>query len=350
MNFILHILTESWAVLLESAPFMLFGFFLAGLLKALVPPSLMTKHLGGTGLWPVLKAALVGVPIPLCSCGVLPAAAGLRDAGASKGAAAAFMISTPETGVDSIAVNWALLDPLMTIVRPVAAFVTGALAGVLVNRFAPDEAPAGARPRPLIPLDAFAVRKPPLLSRLRAGLEYAFGEMLSGIGRWFLLGVLVAGLIGAILPADGMERVLGTGLWPMLAMLALGIPLYVCATASTPIAAALAMKGLSPGAALVFLLAGPATNAAGITVVARMLGLRATGIYLACIAGCSLLFGLAVDALYLGLGLGVSGWVHASMEEADGWFGYACAALLLALVARQELKKLRPGGRAPRPC
>jgi len=259
------------------------------------------------------------------------------------------MIATPETGMDSIAVNWALLDPLMTLVRPVAAFVTGTVAGLLVNRFDPDEAANAPRPKPLAPLDAFALRKTPVLAKLRLGLGFAFGEMLAGIGRWFLLGVLIAGIIGASLPEGGLENVLGTGVWPMLAMLVLGVPLYVCATASTPIAAALALKGLSPGAALVFLLAGPATNAATVTVVARMMGLRTTGIYLASIAVCAVLFGLAVDALYVGLGLSVADWVHSPLEEGDGWFALACSVVLLALVLRQEIKKIRPGGRAPRP-
>ena len=337
MNFIISLLTESLAVLLESAPYMLFGFFVAGLLKGFVPESLMKKHLSGQGLKPVLKAALVGVPIPLCSCGVLPAAAGLRQAGASKGAATAFLISTPETGVDSIAVNYALLDPIMTVARPLAAFVTGVVAGALVNIFDPD--PAAAKPSAFIPLDGFAMQKPSVAVRFKRGMDFAFNEMLGDIGKWFLLGVLIAGAIGAVLPAGSLETYLGSGVWPMLVMLGVGIPLYVCATASTPIAAALALKGLSPGAALVFLLAGPATNAASITVVARLFGVKATGIYLASIAGCSLAFGLAVDWLYIRLGLDVTRWLATGQEEGPGAFAWICAALLLSLMGWQAVKK-----------
>ncbi len=336
MKFILDILSSSWAILLESAPYVLFGLMVAGLLKAFVPESLMRKHLSGPGVKPVLLASLAGVPLPLCSCGVIPAAMGLRQAGASKGAATAFLISTPETGVDSIAVTYAMLDPIMTVVRPVAAFITGAMAGLLVNRYcgdAPDWRPSpDLAPLGLTPLDALVRPKPTFLARLRISLDFAFGEMLPGIGKWFLLGVLIAGIIEAALPADLMARVLGSGIWPMLAMLALGIPLYVCATASTPIAAALAIKGLSPGAALVFLLAGPATNTAGIAVVARMFGARATGVYLASIAGCTLLMGLAVDALYAWLGLDVTHWIAAGAENAPGVVSWVCAIVLMGLI------------------
>jgi len=338
MNFILSLMTDSWHVLLESAPYILFGFVVAGLLKGFVPEEAFKKHLGGRGFLPVLKAALAGVPIPLCSCGVLPAVAGMRQAGAGKGAATAFLISTPETGVDSIAVNYALLDPIMTFIRPVAALVTGAVAGLLVDRIDPDP-PAKAAPT-FVPLDGFAMAKPPVLKRLRRGMAFAFGDMLGDIGPWFLFGVLLAGLIGALLPENGLERMLGTGIWPMLAMLAVGIPLYVCATASTPIAAALAMKGLSPGAALVFLLAGPATNAAGITVVLRLFGAKATAVYLGSIAACSLAFGILVDALYASLGLNVAHWLAAGGEESPGVFSLACAVLLLAVIGWKYLGKL----------
>lgn len=356
MNFIILILSESLIVLLESAPYMLLGFLLAGLLKGFVPETALKRHLAGSGAGPVLKAALIGVPIPLCSCGVIPAAQGLRQAGASKGAATAFLISTPETGVDSIAVNYALLDPIMTVVRPLAAFVTGATAGVLVDLA--ERPRGGAAPQPsapeaamgaqadgqggapaFVPLDAFAMAKPSMWDKFRRGMAFSFDEMLPGIGVWFLLGVVIAGLVGALIPKDGLERILGTGVWPMLAMLAAGIPLYVCATASTPIAAALALKGLSPGAALVFMLTGPATNAAGIAMVARMLGPKATGIYLGSIALCSLAFGLAVDALYLAAGLDTARWLATSSVDEPGAFSWVCAAALLALIVRPRLAR-----------
>ncbi len=346
MNFIFETLAATWHILLESAPYVLFGLAVAGLLKGFVPEAALRKHLSGPGARPVLLAALAGVPLPLCSCGVIPAAMGLRQAGASKGAATAFLVSTPETGVDSMATSYALLDPIMTVVRPLAAFVTAVSAGLLVNRFAPDGksgpdapgtpgacgpacGPAGPR---FVPLEPLALARPSFPDRLRRSAAFAFGEMLAGIGPWLILGLGLAGVIEALLPADGLSRMLGTGVWPMLAMLALGIPLYVCATASTPIAAALALKGLSPGAALVFLLAGPATNAAGITVVARMFGARATGLYLAAIAVCSLALGLAVDALYLSLGLDTAHWLAAGAGEAPGLASEISAVALLGMI------------------
>ena len=368
MNFILHTFSESWLVLLESAPYVLFGFFVAGLLKAFVPDSLMRKHLSGRGVWPVVKASLIGIPIPLCSCGVIPAASGMRRGGASKGAAAAFMISTPETGVDSIAVNYALLDPIMTVVRPIAALIIGVLTGVSINALnardtvgdagnslpAPDLGPPAAKPAcgcscgcptgASSPAAPGGQTCPPagnephrFFARLRAGQEYAFGDMLADVGAWLLLGIFLAGVVAALLPQDALEN-LGSGLGSMLVMLVVSGPVYVCATASVPLVAALALKGLSPGAAMVFLLAGPATNLASLTVVSRMLGSRSTAVYLTTIVACSLGFGLAVNALYAALGLDVSHWLATGAEETSSLFPTLCAVFLVALIAWQRLK------------
>jgi uncharacterized protein len=364
---------ESLTVLLESAPYALAGFFAAGLFRAFVPESLLSRHLGGGGFWPVLKASLIGIPMPLCSCGVVPAAVGLRRSGASPGAATAFLVSTPETGADSIAVNYALLDPVMTVVRPLAAIVTAVATGLAINRFggvkeadadpgnrdkglaadcgggccAAQAVPVAAGEDSLGGRRAAPVAKPGVRERLRSGMAYAFGEILSDVGGWLLLGVVIAGVIGAALPADGLTRHLGSGLAPMAAMLVLSAPLYVCATASTPIVAALALKGLSPGAALVFLLAGPATNIAGMTVFARLFGPRAAVVYYASIAACSLAFGLAVDALYGALGIGVTNWLAQSAPDEPGVVSYACAVVLAGLVVRAKLAERaqasRPG-------
>lgn len=351
MEFATAALRESWAVLLESAPFALAGFFMAGLFRAFAPESLLRRRLGGKGFWPVLAASLIGVPIPLCSCGVAPVAAGLRRAGASKGAATAFLISTPETGADSIAVNYALLDPLMTVARPLAAIAMATLTGLAVERLSPDRPGAPAPPAPPgeTPLDlglpgtdcgcsgdgcAAACAKPGPWSRLRSGMAYAFGEILGDVGGWLLLGVLVSGVIAAALPADSLTRHLGSGLAPMVAMLALSVPLNVCATASTPVVAALAAKGLSPGAALVFLLAGPASNIASLAVFARLFGVRASAVYLGCVAACSLGFGFAVDALYRLLGLDTAHWLARPAGEEPGLLSSLCALALVALVIR----------------
>ena len=337
------IVNESVRVLVEAAPYMLFGFLVAGLMKGFIPDSLMARHLGGNSPLAVLKAAIIGVPIPLCSCGVIPAAVGLRRQGASRGAATAFMISTPETGVDSIAVTYALIDPIMTVVRPVAATITALTAGLLVNAF-PDR----DQPEPVDdaactehdhggcgcsggccvqPADTF-------FSKLSTGLRFAFGEMIQDVGSWFLVGVVVAGLIGALVPQDFVGAHMGNRFGSYLIMLVVALPLYVCATSSTPIAASLLIKGLSPGAALVFLLAGPATNGATLTVLFKSLGKRAAAMYLLAIVVCSLALAWAVDVLYARLGLDIHAVVLAGDDLLPEWVGVIAAVVLVVLVLK----------------
>ncbi len=350
LDILQNILLESWHILVESSPFMLFGFLAAGLLKAFVPTSLVVKHLGADkgakGVVSVIKAAVVGAPLPLCSCSVLPAAAGIRDQGAGKGATTAFLVATPETGVDSIAVTYALLDPFMTVLRPIAAVLTAVLTGLGVDRFDKKERHilqdfntkfADNAPTPCndakCSCHAAPQERQSLGTRLKAGLTYGFGEAIGHIGIWFLLGVLLAGIITALVPAGALESWLG-GHWGMFAALVVAVPLYICATASTPLAAAFVLKGMSPGAALVLLLAGPATNAATITVVAKLLGRRAAIIYVGGIAISALALGYATDWLYHTLGLSTAHWMAGDAVEQLGIWGILAAALLLALIAR----------------
>lgn len=340
-----RILAESWNVLCLSAPYMLLGFFIAGLLKAFVPDDFVARHLGKENGTSLLKAALFGVPIPLCSCGVLPAAAGIRKQGASKGATTAFLISTPETGVDSIAVTWALLDPVMAVLRPLSAFLTAMVTGQLVRLLDPDVKtgvghPVAMAAFPMAPATGKAggcgcapvsAPKASVLARLRAGMRFSFGDLFTDISGWFFVGVGIAGLITVFVSPDLVEAYLGNPVVAMLAMLVIGTPLYVCATASTPIAAALVLKGLNPGAALVFLLAGPATNAAALSVITGILGKKSTALYLVGILVSSFLLGFAVDALYSLTGL-TAGW-HASAAHAGRTLvGTVSALTLFALV------------------
>lgn len=412
MLFLSQTWTEFWAIWLEAAPFVLLGFSIAGLLKSFVPKDLARRRLGGSGPRPVFEAALLGVPLPLCSCGVIPAAVELRRAGASKGATTSFLVSTPETGVDSVLVNYAMLDPLMTVLRPVAALFTGALAGLAVNRFDSESGPArpfpsdwelglgqdghtppfplgapaprapapalrefpvpkpdtppGASPRPAPTARPFSGMGPPVpcacsascscsgepaeqpkgfFARFVAGQAYAFGEMLPDIGLWLLGGVLLAAMLGAALPPDGFKALPGGELGAMLAMLVLGMPLYVCASASTPVAAAMVLHGLSPGAALVFMLAGPATNAASVVILWRLFGPKSTLVYLFFVAAGALAFGLLADAAYWALGLDASGWLALDVKEDPGAFAWAAALLLMGLALRPCLARLRPAQR-----
>ncbi len=347
---LIHVLLASWNVLLESAPFVLLGFFVAGLLKAFLPDDFVARHLGGGGTASIFKAAAMGVPIPLCSCGVLPAAAGLKKQGAGKGAITSFLISTPETGVDSVAVSWALLDPLMTLIRPVVAFFTAVAAGIAVSFTDRHSGGEGTERAPNAvaeePQDACTsgcccshreAEPQGLFPKFMKGMRFAFGDLLKDIGGWLFLGVLLAGVISVFLSPEIVSRYLSNEYLSMLLMLAISVPLYVCATASTPIAAALALKGISPGAALVFLLAGPATNAAAITVIAKLIGKRATVVYVGVIVAMSFLAGIALNALYASLGIGITGWLTASAHEESGPLAVLSALVLVVLVARAML-------------
>ncbi|MFH2128722.1 MAG: SO_0444 family Cu/Zn efflux transporter, partial [Pseudomonadota bacterium] len=294
MQIILNILAECWRLLAEASIYIIFGLVVAGLLKAFLSPSFVSRNLGSGKIGPVFKAALLGLPLPLCSCGVLPAAAGLKRQGAGRGAVASFLVSTPETGVDSIALTYALLGPVMAIARPLAAVVTALVTGLGMGVLKEQREQAAAPPDLTCPVDSCCdgVDCAPeahshhhtLWQRVRAGLSYARGELWEDLAAWFWLGIVLAGVIAALVPAEFLTRYLGGGMGSMLIMLAVGIPLYICASASTPIAAALILKGVSPGAALVFLLAGPATNVTSLTVLVGVLGKRGTALYLAGIA------------------------------------------------------------------
>ncbi len=350
MDFLSHWLSETWGLLAESSIYVLFGILIGGLLKVFLSPSKVARHLGRGRFASVIKAALLGIPMPLCSCGVLPAGASLRRQGANRGATASFLISTPETGVDSMAITYALLGPVMTVARPVAAFVTAAVAGITENLLGRPEDREIA-PDLSCPVDgccdgigcdeATHRRHHGFGEKLWAGLRYAFGDLWGDLAGWFMVGMLLAGLIGALVPPVVMERYLGGGWQSMLLMLAVGIPLYICATASTPIAAMLIRMGGSPGAALVFLLAGPATNMASLSVLLGVLGKRATAIYLVSIAVMSVLAGLALDALYGWMGWSAAAVAGEAAELIPGWLQVAGALVLLALSIKPIWRRLK---------
>lgn len=314
------VMVGAWQVTAVMAPYLLFGFAVAGLLHVLLPAAWVARHLGGTGWRPSVKAALFGVPLPLCSCSVIPVSASLRAQGAGTGATAAFLMSTPQTGVDSLAVTYGLLGPVIAVIRPVVAFISGALCGIAVDRWGGD-APALA--------GAASVGGPAAGPAWRRALRHGFFTLPRDIGREVLIGLLVAGVLGAVVPHDFFADRLHPGLGAMLAMMALGVPMYVCSTASVPIALGLINAGISPGAALVFLITGPATNAAALLAMWKMLGRRAVGIYLLC---------LAVSAL--GAGWSLDQWILPAFPtatlachmESPGPFGQAAAALLVVIL------------------
>ncbi len=315
IDFITAVFQASWELLVQSAPYMIFGLVVGGLLKVFLSADYVARHLGSGRFSSVIKAALLGIPIPLCSCGVLPAAAALKKQGANKGATAAFLISTPESGVDSISITYALLDPIMTVARPVSAFLSAMAAGVGINLLQPPS----SHPKPLslesaVPSDCGCSescsvpvekkeRAPGIFSKLGTGLRYAATDIWGDLAGWFFVGLVAAGVITVLIPDEAIASYLGGGLSSMLLMLCLGIPLYICATASTPIAAAFIVKGVSPGTALVFLLVGPATNVTSMSVLLGILGKKATALYLGAMASIAVLCGLALDFVYFSLGI-----------------------------------------------
>ena len=275
---------------------------------------------------------------------MLPAAVSLRKQGANTGATTAFMISTPESGADSIAITFALLDPIIAVARPVVAFFTAAVAGVAENLFSSG----GKSSFPSHDLTCLVdgccdgIDCPPeehsqhhtFTEKIRAGLNFALTELWGDMAVWFFLGLLFAGLITAVIPEEIIGRNLGGGIQSMLIMLAVSIPLYICATASTPIAAAMILKGVSPGVALVFLIAGPATNVTSLTVLLGILGKRATTIYLVSIALMTVIFGLVLDQIYTFFGISAQAIIGQAAEIMPVWAEWTGAIILLFLSAK----------------
>lgn len=281
-----------WQVLAEMAPYLLFGFLVAGALAVGVPRSAVERHLGGGGFGAVLKATVFGIPLPLCSCGVIPVAASLRNHGAGRAASTAFLLSTPQTGVDSILVTLSLLGPVFAAFRVAAALAGGLVGGLVVGW-------AGGRDEGAAPACTEACcAGHEHGGRLRRAVQYGFVTLPADIGPALAAGLGVAAAIAVVVPEDYFAGLLGGGILAMLVMLVAGIPVYVCATASVPVAAALMAKGVSPGAALVFLMTGPATNAVAISALWKMLGRRSALVYLAVVAFGALASGIALDALF----------------------------------------------------
>ena len=327
MDIIMTAVREVWATLMDMAPYLLFGFVAAGVLSVFISAKTIERHLGGHGLWPIFKASLFGVPLPLCSCSVIPVAASLRRHGASRGATAAFLLSTPQTGVDSILATFSLLGPVFAVFRPVSAFITGLVGGGIIEVATRNEGVAGE----VGTCEEACCAGNDGHSRFRRAMRYAFVVLPKDIAKPLLIGLVAAGCIAALIPAGFFAAQLGTGILAMLVMMAMGIPLYVCATASIPIAAAMMMKGITPGAALVFLMTGPATNVAAIAALWRVMGRRTAIVYLLVVAGAALASGLTLDLLF-----DVSGVTVGSLESwmPPLWFKRICAFVLLGVLAK----------------
>lgn len=303
-----QVLRETSLIFADLAPYLLLGFLLAGLLHVFVPKRSIRQALGGRGFKPIMKASLIGIPLPLCSCGVVPMAVSLRRQGASRGATLSFLISTPEIGVDSILITYGLFGPVMAILRPIAAFVTAMTCGLIQEWLpSPPEAPPAADESCAVCHNGGEGEHAHTAGEKgRRVFQYAFVEFFEDTAKWLVIGVVLAGIIATFVTPEFVKSHLGSPLVQMGLMLLIGIPIYTCASASTPIAAAFVAAGFTPGAALVFLLVGPATNAISVTLIAKFLGRRAATVYLLSIATVSVGLGLALDALVRAFGLEIS--------------------------------------------
>ncbi len=319
----------------QMSPYILLGFLLAGLMHAFIPNTIYRRYLGGNSFRSVVNAALLGVPLPLCSCGVIPTAMSLNREGASKGATVAFLISTPQTGVDSMIATYSLMGLPFALLRPIIAFVTSLFGGFLVNKLDGNRLGIDIDD---IPTNETAENQT-FMQKIGIAFRYAYVDMVQDIGKWLMIGLLIAGLITVFVPDSFFALFVDNSLLSMLIVLVFAIPMYLCATGSIPIAVALMLKGLSPGAALVLLMAGPAVNAASILVINKVLGRRSLIMYLMSIIIGAMTFGLGVDYLL------PREWFTAPLSQihncshAPSYFNIACTLLLILFLVNAFIRK-----------
>jgi uncharacterized membrane protein YraQ (UPF0718 family)/copper chaperone CopZ len=320
MERLTNIFEQIFMVAGQMSPYLLFGFVVAGILHVVVSPEWMRRHLGGRGILPVFKSVLLGVPLPLCSCGVIAVTASMRKQGAGKGASVGFLIATPQTGVDSILATWGMLGPFLALFRPFVALATGMIGGMAVTLTSDEEISSDA-----VESDsALLGERPP--RTIREVLRYGLVELPRDIAKPLLIGVILAGAITAVIPQDMLAPYLGGGLLAMIIMTFFGMPLYICATAAIPLALSFMHMGASPGAALAFLIAGPAANSASIATVWEMMGKKATAIYVLAVGLGAILAGLFFDAF-----LGNANLIHMSAEH-DHVMGGTVKNIIFGLV------------------
>ncbi len=319
----------------EMSPYLMLGFFFAGLLRVVFPRHLITRYMGQRNFRSVLNASLLGVPMPLCSCGVLPAGIGFYKNGASRGSTVSFLISTPQTGVDSIFATYALLGLPLAIVRPVVAMLTGIAGGLMGN---------GLDRKGVTEGKIQLAQEEDHPRSVRELFRYGFVELLQEISRWLIIGMLIAALLSVLIPDDFFTRNISNEYLAMLLLLLASVPLYICATGSIPIAAVLIMKGLSPGAALVLLMAGPATNIATMAVIGNTMGRKTLWVYMTSIVGGAVFFGILINELI------PRDWITSAMPSmahdgihglTSGWLKWSMTAMLLALIINGAIRKWR---------
>ena len=324
-KYLIMFIKEVLVLCLEMAPFLLLGMFVSGLISIFIDKSFIFRHIGSKDFSSIFKAAMFGIPLPLCSCGVIPVASTIKDAGASKGSTVSFLISTPQTGVDSIFLTYGMLGPLFAIFRPMAALLSGILSGIIINKIDEDSH------HHVTNENNIEKNRLPLHDRIIEGLKYGFVTLPSDIIVPLFQGLLIAASISTFIPTDFLAQYFADSpLIQFATMLAISIPIYVCATASIPIAVAMMAKGISPGAAFVFLMAGPATNASSIVVIKNILGKKTLSYYLALIAFTSVLFGLILDFFINVDPNSFTGHFH--QHNSDGYLKYIFLFIFIVII------------------
>ena len=313
-----------WSLIIEMSPFLLFGFLFSGILSVLLSVETVTRYLGGHNFRSIFLASLFGIPLPLCSCGVIPVFSYLKKHGASKASTTSFLISTPQTGVDSIMVTYGLLGPVFAIYRPIVAFFSGIIGGALVSVLDKEE---NLDDNAIVCDDDCCDDEDPVIKRI---FDYGFIKLPQDIAQPLIIGIITAALIFFFIPANYFDSI-GVGIIGMIIMLLLGLPSYVCATASIPIALALHLKGFSMGSLMVFLMSGPATNIATISVAIKQIGKKSTLIYIGSIAFCSIVSGLLFDMMFPGLSVEQS--LSSSMHMIPHSIEVLSAIFLLVILA-----------------
>jgi uncharacterized protein len=327
-------------VTLELAPWLLLGCIVAGVLHVFIPPGTIKRHLGTPGFGGILKAALAGVPMPLCSCGVIPAGIGLRKDGASRGASVSFLVATPQTAVDSTFVSYSFLGWPFALFKLASSFLTGLLAGALAERWGgPDE--SGPEPVPVAPAaGAVPHPYPTLAAKLKGVWEFGVLKLLYMIWGWVVIGVFVSAALTAFIPANFFSDTgYASGFTGLVLALFISLPMYACSTASVPIAVGLVHAGLPPGAALVYLVAGPATNVATIGAIYRVFGGRVISIYLGVIIVSSLLFGALFDSLVSMEAMRIHDHADHAHAGAFAWLSSACVVALFIRFALRDARR-----------
>ena len=336
-----------WKYTLTAAPFLMFGLFISGLIHVFVSTERIKKSLGGKGIFGVIKASLFGIPLPLCSCAVVPTAVTLKKNGASNSATSSFLISTPESGVDSIAMTYGMMDLPMTIIRPVAAFLSAFVAGVLQIIFNSEDVAPVENEKKAKSTGCCAKKscdseevKESFGSKMKKVFNFSFFELIDDFAFWLTLGIVAGAFIDFIVPPNFFESLSG---WSgRLIILGIGIPLYICASATTPIAASLVMKGMSPGTSLLILLVGPATNISNLLVIAQYIGKKGVILNIIAIAGVALGMSFLVDYLYAMFAWPLNFNIHAHAHEGSSWLELSLTISFIILLGKSLVMKELP--------